>query len=318
MKRKPIATRIPETREDWLKQRSAGIGGSDAGAVMGVNPYKSPYTVWAEKTGFWKPADKDSERMRQGRDLEDYVARRFMEETGKKVQKTNFSYQSPEHPFMLANIDRKVVGENAGLECKTASIFTGGEYSKGGVPMSYYCQCLHYMAVMGFDRMYLAALVFGEQFVVITIDRTDPGVEEDIAALIDAEAEFWALVESNTPPEIDGSESTKTTLNGAFSPDGSSVDLSDLEKDFESREAIKAQIKELKEIQETIENRCRAAMQEAEKGSSAGFKVTWKEAQRSVLNKGRLEHDHPGLLAGYMETTTSRRLTISKVKEKAK
>lgn len=314
---KPVAIRLPESREEWLKQRNSGIGGSDAGAIMGVNQYRSAYTVWAEKTGFRKPTNTDSEAMRQGRDLEDYVAKRFTEKTGKKVQRSGFSYQSAEHPFMLANIDRRVVGENAGLECKTANIFAEDGYQKGGLPMSYYCQCLHYMAVMGYDRMYLAALVYGRNFFVFEIDRSDPGVAEDIDALIHAESEFWELVQSQIPPEIDGSQSTKQTLNAAFNPEAAEdADLSDLELDFKARDAVREQIRELQEQQTRIENRIRASMQSAECGRSPSYKATWKTEKRKTFDREAFEADHPGMIADYTTVSSSRVLRISKIKEK--
>ena len=105
--------------DSWLRYRKQGIGGSDAGAICGLNPYASPMTVFVDKT-MDAVEEKDSESMRQGRDLEEYVARRFVESTGKQVRRSNYMYSSEEYPFMLANVDRMVVGENAGLECKTA------------------------------------------------------------------------------------------------------------------------------------------------------------------------------------------------------
>ena len=162
--------KLPETREEWLENRMKGIGGSDAGAILGFNPYKSPYYLWCEKTGRIG-SQPDSEAMRQGRDLEDYVARRWMEATGKKVHKSGFSYQSKEHPYMLANVDRLVVGENAGLECKTASALTRTKYDKGDIPASYYAQCMHYMAVTGMDRWYIAIVVLGKGFYTFEVER---------------------------------------------------------------------------------------------------------------------------------------------------
>ena len=106
-------------REEWLRLRKNGIGGSDAGAVCGLNPYSSPMNVYRDKTTD-ETDDTDSESMRQGRDLEDYVAQRFTEATGLKVRRSNKMYRSVEYPFMLADVDRLVVGEDAGLECKTA------------------------------------------------------------------------------------------------------------------------------------------------------------------------------------------------------
>jgi len=105
------------SHEDWLKYRKQGIGGSDAGAICGLNPYVSPMSVFYEKTSS-EVEDYDNESMRQGRDLEEYVARRFMEETGLKVRRSNAMYQSEEYPFMLANVDRLISGKIWGLNAK--------------------------------------------------------------------------------------------------------------------------------------------------------------------------------------------------------
>ena len=79
------------TREEWLIERRKGIGGSDAAAVAGLNPWKSAAAVFFEKTSEIPPETGEmSERLRIGHDLEDYVARRFAEETGKKVRRNNF------------------------------------------------------------------------------------------------------------------------------------------------------------------------------------------------------------------------------------
>ena len=105
------------THEQWLDYRRTGIGGSDAATVVGLNPYSSLYTLYNDKLGLI-PAKEDNEVMRQGRDLEDYVSRRWMEATGKKVRRNCYMWRSNEHPFMLADIDREVVGENAGLSAR--------------------------------------------------------------------------------------------------------------------------------------------------------------------------------------------------------
>ena len=106
---KKIAKTDEMSRDEWLKYRKLGIGGSDAGAICGVNPYASPISVYQDKTTDVLDTD-DHETMRQGRDLEDYVARRFMEATGKKVRRSNYIYRSTEYPFMQANVDRLVSG----------------------------------------------------------------------------------------------------------------------------------------------------------------------------------------------------------------
>lgn len=135
-------------KDDWLRLRKSGLGGSDAGAVCGLNPYSSPLQVFCDKTTE-EVQDHDNESMRQGRDLEEYVAKRFMEETGKKVRRSNFMYRSEEHPFMIADVDRLIVGEDAGLECKTANAYNADKWKDGKIPAHYIIQCCHYMAVTG-------------------------------------------------------------------------------------------------------------------------------------------------------------------------
>ena len=129
---------------EWLKYRKRGIGGSDAGAICGLNPYRTAMEVYQDKITD-VTEDCDNEAMRQGRDFEDYVARRFMEATGKKVRRANAMFCHEEYPFMLADVDRMVVGENAGLECKTANLFMADKWKDGNIPESYLIQCLHYM-----------------------------------------------------------------------------------------------------------------------------------------------------------------------------
>ena len=84
--------------QDWLRLRKSGIGGSDVGAICGVNPYSSAMKVFRDKTSE-EVEELDNEAIHIGHDLEDYVARRFMEATGLKVRKSNFMYRSLEHPF---------------------------------------------------------------------------------------------------------------------------------------------------------------------------------------------------------------------------
>lgn len=145
---KKLVSTLNLSRDEWLKYRKQGIGGSDAGAICGLNPYTTAMHVYYDKTSE-TVSDTDSEAMRQGRDLEDYVARRFMEASGKKVRRANAIFCHEDHPFMLANVDRMVSGENAGLECKTASPYMAAKWKDGSIPMHYQIQCYHYMAVCG-------------------------------------------------------------------------------------------------------------------------------------------------------------------------
>ena len=153
-------------RQEWLALRKTGIGGSDAGAVCGANPYSSAMKVYLDKTEDAEEGqEQDSEAIRIGNDLEGYVARRFTEATGLKVRKSNFMYRSVEHPFMIADVDRLVVGEDAGLECKTASPYQAEKWTDGNMPLHYVMQCYHYMAVTGKRTWYLAVVILGREFI---------------------------------------------------------------------------------------------------------------------------------------------------------
>ena len=166
--------------EEWLRLRKGGIGGSDAGAVCGLNPYRSPMAVYWEKTTDTLDLS-DNEAMRQGRDLENYVAQRFTEETGKKVRRSNKMYWSETHPFMYADVDRLLVREDAGLECKTVSAYNAGKWENGAIPMHYLMQCIHYMVVTGKRTWYIAAVILGQGFVYSRIDWDEEMADQLIA-----------------------------------------------------------------------------------------------------------------------------------------
>ena len=311
-----IKEAIPVTHDEWLKQRSKGLGGSDAGAVMGLNPYKSAYTLWAEKTGLVSSYVPENEAIRLGNDLEEYVAKRFTEQTGKKVRRSKYCYQSKEFPFMRANVDRLIVGENSALECKTANPFKDGDYSKDIIPPSYYCQCLHYMAVCGFDRMYLAVLVFQRGFYTYCIDRKDPGVEEDIQALIQTENEFWTHVMSGEPPQVDGSESTTNTLKQLHQSDETTaLDLCDYDDMLDEIQELKDRQKHLKDRQKTLENEIKEALQNYDFGRSSIYNVSAKITVTNRFDSSAFKKENPKIYEAYKKESQTQTLRISKRKD---
>lgn len=292
-----------EHSKEWHEQRSKGIGGSDAGAILGFNPYKSAYTLWAEKTGKIDDEIPDNEAMRLGRDLEDYVAKRFCEATGKKVKRSNFSYQSEEHPFMLANVDRLVVGEKAGLECKTTNMLTRTNYEAGDIPPSYYAQCQHYMAVTGLEKWYIAILVMNKGFYWYEILRSD----EEIKALIDREAEFWKCVENDVEPNIDGSDSTSETILKLHPKGkGDAIDLA-LDQEAENLFKLKKQKKELDEEIKKIENRFKHDMGDAETAFTKNGVFTFKNYISNRPDNMRLKKEYPEVYANILDHKESRR-----------
>ena len=209
MKLHRLISTVGLSHDEWLKYRKQGIGGSDAGAICGLNPYRSPMAVYIDKTEK-TIEENDNEAMRQGRDLEQYVAERFVEETGLKVRRANAIFFNDEHSYMLANVDRLIVGENAGLECKTASVYSADKWENGHIPESYEIQCHHYMAVTGADAWYIACVILGRDFVWQKIERDD----ETIRMLMQIESDFWNNnVLANKMPAPDGSKAAEELIS---------------------------------------------------------------------------------------------------------
>ena len=298
------------SHETWLQHRRKSIGGSDAPSIIGLNPYSSPYTVWADKLGELPPKE-DNEAMRLGRDLEDYVAKRFTEETGKKVRRENNIIINPDYPFAHANVDRVIIGEDAGLECKTTSILNVKRFKNGEYPPTYYVQCVHYMMVTGAKKWYLAVLVLGQGFYWYEIERD----EEEIAALAKSEEDFWKLVESRTAPEADGSQSTTNTLTTIYADsNNNTVDLFAYESTLKQYMAVDKQIKELKSIQDELANQVKAYMQNNGKGESANHRVSWVSASRSTFDTKAFLEDHPGAdISKYYKQSTYRTFKVSEI-----
>lgn len=302
-------------RGDWLRLRRQGIGGSDAGAVCGLNPYISPMDVYADKSGLMGNDDFDNEAMREGRDFEEYVARRFTEATGLKVRRSNMMYASSEYPFMLADIDRLVVGkENGiiGLECKTASPYSAAKWEDGMVPAHYLAQCFHYMAVMGAKAWYIAVLIYGKDFKYVRIDRD----EEAIQSLIRLEKDFWENhVLANAMPEPDGSKTADEFINGYFRKafSGKSVKLEGFDGRLKRRKEIERLMDELGTEKKKIEQEIKLYMKEAQLAENGDFVVSWKNIVSNCLDGKKLKEEQPEVYKKYLKKTESRRFEIKSV-----
>lgn len=300
------------SREEWLEHRRKTIGGSEAACILGLNPWVSPYSVWAEKLGKLPERD-DNEAMRQGRDLESYVAQRFTEETGKKVRRENNILVNPDYPFAHANVDRMIVGEDAGLECKTTSTLNLKNFKNGAFPDTYYVQCVHYMMVTGCKKWYLAVLVLNKAFMVFEIERD----EAEIEALARSEADFWKLVESQTTPIADGSSSTTETINTIFpDADGDSVSLFGFDADLESYIALTKQIKALEALKDEAANKVKSFLENSSRGESDRYRVSWAAQTRQTFDVKEFAKDHPDMdLSNYYKTSKYRTFKVNEIKE---
>lgn len=288
-------------RVAWERVRNSGIGGSDVACIMGLNPWKSAYALYAEKHGDVEAEDlSDNEYVYWGTVLEQVVADRFCELTGKKVRKCG-TLQDDNYDFMLANVDRLVVGENAGLECKTANGFKSKDWDGDELPDSYYCQCQWYMMITGCSKWYIACLIGGNHFVWKEIPRNDEFISDmRTQAII-----FWDNLQNDIPPEIDGSESTAATIDKMNSKSGLSADNITLlpsaaERYIKCIDGLTATKKVLEEQLAQAQNALKLMLDGNENGMFRDRKITYKQtAARVTLDGKALKKDLPDVYEKY-------------------
>ncbi|WP_439892515.1 YqaJ viral recombinase family protein [Ralstonia sp. 25C] len=316
------ALRLVETRQlsrsDWLSVRKTGIGGSDAAAAVGLSPYKSQLELWLEKTGrdadLPKPDPSDTKHpVYWGTLLEPIVAAAYTQQTGHRVRKVNAVLQHPTIPFMLANLDREVVGvpDVQILECKTAGEF-GARHWQDGVPEYVQLQVQHQLAVTGKRAADVAVLLCGQQLAVHRIERDD----DLIARLIPLEAQFWHYVETDTPPPGDGSESADRALRCLYPKDsGGTVDFSDdrqLSTAFADLVAVRAEIETHQQLEAKLKQTLQQAMGEASRALFDTGEVTFKRSKDgTAIDLDRLRTENPDLVQQYaIPKAGSRRFLI--------
>jgi putative phage-type endonuclease len=320
--RKRPALRLVETkdlaREDWLKVRKSGIGGSDAAAAVGLNPYMSPLELWLDKTGrdagLAKPDPHDTtEPVYWGTLLEPIVAAAYTQQTGRRVRKVNAVLRHPSIPWMLANIDREVVGARSVsiLECKTAGEF-GARLWRDSVPEYVQIQVQHQLAVTGKLAADVAVLLCGQALEVHRIERDDAL----IARLIELEAAFWRYVETDTPPPADGSESADRALRHLYPGRGGAVDFTDdrnLSSVFADLVAVRAEIETRQVVEARLKQGLQQAMGEATRAVFETGEVSFRRSRdSSAVDLQRLLADHPELESQYAITKPgSRRFLVS-------
>ena len=307
-------------REDWLAVRKQGIGSSDAAAAVGLNPYKSQLELWLEKTGRdtslpkLDPQDEDSPAY-WGNILEPIVATHYSRRSGHRVRRINAVLQHPDPKlaWMLANIDREVIGapEVQILECKTAGI-NGARLWKEGVPEYVQLQVMHQLAVTGKQAADVAVLLGGQHLEVHRIERD----ESMIARLIDLERLFWDYVVSDTPPPADGTASADAALRCLYPEDnGQTLDFSqhtELASTYLELKAVRQRIAQQETREAQLKQVLQQAMGEATRAEFAEGYISWKKSKDSIgLDVEQMLKDKPYLQARYPKIKTgSRRFLI--------
>ncbi|MDE1963678.1 MAG: YqaJ viral recombinase family protein [Xanthomonadaceae bacterium] len=324
MSKPNAAVRLVDTKKlpygQWLDVRRNGIGSSDAAAAVGLCPYKSQLELWMEKTGRTPPED-----VRPGQDdprywgtlLEPMVAAAYQERTGRKVRKLNAVLQHPTFPYMLANIDREIVGvlDVQVLECKTAGEF-GARLWKDGVPEYVQLQVQHQLAVTGKAAADVAVLLCGQQLEIHRIERDD----DIIARLVVLETRFWEYVEKDIEPPADGSESAAKALRQLYRGNDTRVDFTgdeDLGRAFDALATLREELAAMEDEAESLKQVIQQAMGDASKAVFAHGEVTFKRAKDStLLDTKRLTDECPDVAAMYAVTRPgARRFVLSRTSD---
>lgn len=304
-----------DSREEWLELRKKYIGGSDAASVCGLNEYQSPYALWCEKAGI-TPSFEGNLRTRIGTELEPIIAKLFEDETGKKVQNCNFSLVNDQYPWAMADVDRMVVGEDALLEIKSTSALNLKHYKSGDYPARFYVQVMHYLAVTGKQKAYLAVLIGNSDFKIFEIQRD----EDEISALMDAEKKFYEYMTTNMPPPIDGSESTREAIQAvqgeAPEEEPEPIDLTEQRHMLDTLMELESAIAQMEEQKESIRNQLIQIIGPAWRGDCEGYSVSYKPQTRKTFDWKKLQKSYPNLdLNPFFKSSASRPLSIKRVQE---
>ena len=299
------------SREEWLRWRTKGIGGSDVSVIAGVNPFRSIFQLWLEKTGQLEPEETENDNTHFGNVLEPVVKREFSKRTGLKVRAKRALLQSEEYPFMLADLDG-VIYENGKMnlfEAKTASAYKQEIWEKG-IPEEYVLQVQHYMAVTGAEKTYLAALVGGNRFYWKVVRRD----EQKIAEIIALEKAFWEEnVLAGKEPVPDGSGATTDFLNEKYSSsNGNTILLPEEALGLCRRyEELSGQLNELQDKKDAVSNQLKNFLKNNESGVIGEYRVTWKQVTSTTFDKKRLEKENRALYEEYLTKKQYRRLTVA-------
>lgn len=313
MKAAVLARTRGMTREEWLAARRQGIGSSDAAAVARLDPFKSPVDVWLDKTGQVRN-DTPSLSAEIGRELEDFVARKFAEREGVKVRRVHAILHHPHLPWMIADVDRVVVGGGI-LECKVTRHAKWWE--DGRAPDHYIVQVQHQLAVTGEERGWLVALILGGGLEVREIRRDDALIDE----LIAVERDFWEnYVLTGQMPPVDGSPASSAVLERLY-PESTSgkvalLPLDEAQELIEQYRVATERIRDWEQQRDEAANRLKALMGDAEIGLIAGKPaVRWTTVRSSRLDTKALREAHPDIAQAFTREQTYRRFSLVEQEE---
>ena len=298
------------TRDQWLEWRKKGIGGSDAAAVCGLSRWKSPIAIWMEKAGHVEPLEA-GESAYWGTQMEPLIRKEFIHRTGLKVKQVRSMLQHKRFPFMTANLDGIVTVPNKGrgiYEAKTAGVYAAPEWETF-IPDEYAIQIQHYMAVTGLSFAYVAVLIGGNKFMWRYIKRDNQVID----LIIQLESRFWQLVETKTPPDVDGSSSSTDFLKRLYAqsnPQSMIILHSDAETLITEYEAAQRAEEEASQRMDAAANRLKQLLGENEIGVAGDRLITWKSITSEKLDTKAIKTEMPEVYKQFTKQSTYRKFAI--------
>lgn len=295
------------TRDEWLKLRRHGIGGSDVAAILGLSKWKTPLDVYKDKIGEG-PEDADNASMEWGRRLEPVIREAYADHVGLKVDKPELMFARPGFPFMLADLDG-LRQDGRLVEIKTAR--TGADWGEEGtdeIPEYYLTQVQHYMAVMGAQACDVAVLIGASDFRIYTVYRDD----ELIEMLTNEEAKFW---NEHVVPRIAPAPRSLTEVAQAFPKSSPLKVTADDATEAALRELVEVEREqaELKKKADELKAQVQHFMSYAEALTINGVTAaTWKSSKPRVsFDTKSFSKAEPDLYKQYIkEGAPTRRFTI--------
>jgi putative phage-type endonuclease len=297
------------TEADWqaYREKQKGIGGSDVATILGLNPYKTAFTLWLEKTGQIEPPNlSGNQAIEWGNILEPVIREKFAKETGFEVFENHWVMQHELFDFMVANIDGEVIdpqfkGERGVLEIKTAGERMKDQWNDGP-PHHYMLQIQHYLAVLDYSYAYVAVLISGQTFKFFLIERDDYVIHQ----IIQAEKDFMEMVENNIAPEISGHRADTEYLANEFPEDnGETGELDRALEAFALRYSeIQKQAKLLQEEADYLKNKIKLQAKNFKILKSSEIKINMPTIKKVSFNTKQFEKDHPDLYEEYQNKET--------------
>ena len=324
------------TREEWLKYRRKGIGGSDVAAIMGISPFATAFDLYNDKIGVKPVIEEGSNNwvaLEVGHRLEDLVAKIFSAKTGLEVFPVHKMFRHPKYPFMLADVDyfiRFPDGTFGILECKTCNYNSQDKWADGRIPAHYVYQVRHYLAVMNLNQAYIACL-YGNNANEFFIRKIDRDMEEE-QEIIEQEEFFWnEYVEKRVEPQLYGKPDLilnsirrfvgygdkslpeqKLTIGSAKKLERY-LELSEEKSILEKRKReIESEQRQLSiPFVEELGQGCKAIVE----GTDCRYRITYNQMLRTQIAKDDMEKlkiQHPDIFEEYAKTSESRIFRVKK------